>query len=113
MGIKREHEITSTLKDYIELEEKRSLFNETTYEKFYQDCEKSKLDLREILSNLKKEGKKVAGYGATSKSTTIFNYRDIGPDLIQFITDTSETKIGKLCPGSHIPIYDHSYLKLF
>ena len=38
------------------------------------------------------------------KSTTIFNYCEIGPDLIEYIIDTTPEKIGKLAPGSHIPI---------
>ena len=43
-------------------------------------------------------------YGATSKSTTIFNYCGIGPDLIHHITDTTPEKQGKYSPGVHIPI---------
>ena len=42
--------------------------------------------------------------GATSKSTTIFNYCKIGPDLIDYITDTTPEKQGKYSPGMHIPI---------
>ena len=49
-------------------------------------------------------GKKVISYGATSKSTTIFNYCNIGPDLIQYITDTTPEKQNKYSPGMHIPI---------
>ena len=47
---------------------------------------------------------KVCGFGATSKSATILNYCDIGPDLLPFITDVTPTKIGKYSPGMHIPI---------
>ena len=43
-------------------------------------------------------------YGATSKSTTVFNYCDIGPELIECITDTTPEKQGKLSPGMHIPV---------
>jgi methylation protein EvaC len=65
---------------------------------------KSKMMLLDILNNLKKEGKRVAGFGATSKATTIFNYCGIGPDLISFVTDTTPVKQGKLYPGVHIPV---------
>ena len=51
-----------------------------------------------------KQNKKVISYGATSKSTTIFNYCEIKSDLIHYIIDTTPEKIGKLAPGSHIPI---------
>ena len=51
----------------------------------------------------------IGRYGATSKSTTIFNYCNIGLDLIDYITDTTPTKKNKLSPGKHIPIYDYNY----
>jgi len=65
---------------------------------------KSKIKLLEILNRVKKERKTICGFGATSKSTTIFNYCGIGPDLIPFVTDTTPIKIGKYYPGVHIPI---------
>ena len=40
----------------------------------------------------------------TSKSTTILNYCNIGTEYIDFISDTTQEKIGKFSPGMHIPI---------
>ena len=60
--------------------------------------------LRETLEGIKREGRSVAAYGATSKSTTIYNYAGIGPDHIDFICDNTPLKISKLSPGVHIPI---------
>jgi len=65
---------------------------------------KSKIMLLDILNGLKKDGKKVCGFGATSKATTIFNYCGIGPELIPFVTDNTPIKQGKLYPGVHIPV---------
>ena len=48
----------------------------------------------------------MCGYAATSKSTTILNYCNIGPDLIECIYDTTPLKQGKFSPGMHIPIID-------
>jgi methylation protein EvaC len=75
-----------------------------TYDRFKKNCETSKRELKELLEKLKSEGKTVAGYGATSKSTTILNYSDIGPDLISYISDNTPIKQGKVSPGKHIPI---------
>lgn len=69
-----------------------------------KNVRKSKIQLLEILNKLKKEGKTICGFGATSKATTIFNYCGIGPDLIPFVTDNTPIKIGKHYPGVHIPI---------
>lgn len=75
-----------------------------TFERFAKRIEQSKQDLIRILTKCKDEGKKVISYGATSKSTTVFNYCGIGPDLIEYITDTTPEKQHKLSPGMHIPI---------
>ncbi len=75
-----------------------------TYEKFRQACEASKARIVRLLTEEKKAGRRVVGYGATSKSTTILNYCNIGPDLIEFISDTTPIKQGKFTPGMHIPV---------
>jgi len=67
--------------------------------------------LVKLLVELKSQGKKVVGYGATSKSTTIFNYCQIGPELIDFIVDTTPIKQGKLTPGMHIPVLPYEAFK--
>ena len=79
--------------------------------KFKKNCEISKEKLLSKLNKIKKKGKKICGYGATSKSTTILNYCNIGTDLIDCIYDTTPDKIGKLSPGKHIPIVDYRNFK--
>ncbi len=61
---------------------------------------------RVALEDAHELGKSVAAYGATSKSTTIYNYAGIGPELISRIYDNTPGKIGKFSPGVHIPIVD-------
>jgi methylation protein EvaC len=88
----------------IEKEKELALNSAETYLNFKNNCENSKADLKKLLVELKNQGKRVAGYGATSKSTTILNYSDIGPDLIEYICDNTPIKQGKFSPGKHIPI---------
>jgi methylation protein EvaC len=78
-----------------------------TYAKFKASCEKSKRELTELLRDLKAKGKRVVGYAATSKSTTVLNYCGISPDLLEFISDTTPIKQGKFTPGTHIPVRSH------
>ncbi len=78
-----------------------------TFVKFKANCEKSRSDLLQLLTDIKNEGKRVVGYGATSKSTTVLNYCGIGPDLIDFIADTTPIKQDKFSPGCHIPVKSH------
>jgi hypothetical protein len=80
----------------------------STFTALSERIAKSKLDLRAELMTLKKSGVEVCAYGATSKSTTIYNYCEIDAELIDVIFDNSPLKIGRLSPGSHIPIIDEA-----
>ena len=57
-----------------------------------------------LLTKLKKQGKKVVGYGATSKSTTVNNYFNINSELIECIYDTTPIKHNTFTPGTNIPV---------
>jgi len=75
-----------------------------TYIEFGKRVESSKKDLLNLLESEKRKGKKIVSYGATSKSTTVFNFCGIGPDLIDYIVDTTPAKQGKFSPGVKIPV---------
>lgn len=82
-----------------------------TYDQFRKKCEQSKEMLKKLLVELKQGGNSVVGYAATSKSTTILNYCGIGPDLIEYISDTTPIKQGKFSPGMHIPVKPYEEFK--
>ena len=83
-----------------------------TYEIFAKRVEDSKDELVRCLSNLRENGKKIISIGATSKSTTVFNYCGIDSSLIDCITDTTPDKQNLLAPGSHIPVVDRESVDL-
>lgn len=82
-----------------------------TYDLFRQKVEESRDNLKSLLERLSLEGKRVVGYAATSKSTTVTNYCGITPDLVEFISDTTPIKQGKFSPGTHIPVLSHDVFK--
>ncbi len=82
----------------------------SVFQRFAEDVEKSKTQLVSMLTKAKDAGFTVAGYGATSKSTTVYNYCGIGPNLLPFVTDTTPSKVGKNTPGTNIPIIDRKDL---
>ena len=61
----------------------------------------------QTLERLRGQGKRIVGYGATSKSTTVINYCGITPAHVEFISDTTPIKQGRLSPGAHIPVRPH------
>lgn len=62
--------------------------------------------MRELLPQLKADGKRIAAYGAAAKGAIMLNYIQAGPDLIDFVVDRNVHKQGKYMPGMHIPICD-------
>lgn len=104
IGHKGERTITNIVVQQVEKEKSLGLDEPETYIRFKKNCEASRKELKNLLRELKNKGKTIAGYGATSKSTTILNYSDIGPELIEYICDNTPIKQGKYSPGKHIPI---------
>lgn len=111
IGHKGKHKVRPSVKKWLTKEKKLGLDQVKTYKKFKKNVEKSRKDLVNILKKIKKMGKRVVGYAATSKSTTINNYCGIGPDLIEFISDTTPIKQGKYSPGTHIPVKSYDEFK--
>ena len=85
-------------------EQAQHLDKAETYVRFRQNCESSRASLMQTLEDLRRQGKRVVGYGATSKSTTVTNYCGITAGHVEFISDTTPIKQGKLSPGAHIPV---------
>lgn len=66
--------------------------------------------LKAFIDLLAEKGKTVAGYGASAKSTVWVNACEFTEKQIRFITDNTPQKIGKLSPGSNIPVVDEKEL---
>ncbi len=101
---KNSFKITSRLNKIINEEKRQGLNNFATFKKFAKKVEKSKQKLVALLTTLKKKNKKIISYGATYKSTTVFNYCKIDNKFFHYVTDTTKNKQGKFTPGMHIPI---------
>jgi NDP-4-keto-2,6-dideoxyhexose 3-C-methyltransferase len=87
------------IKDIILQEEKIS---KEDYDRFNLRVQSSKKNLQLFLKNTKKS--EVIGYGASTKGNVILNYSGISNKDLSLICDANPTKIGKLTPGSYIPI---------
>jgi len=91
-----------------------------TYKDFATKVIKSKNLFIEILNKIKKNNKKIIGYGATAKAVTVLNYCNINHNFIKNFTDTTPEKINKFLPGKNIKIlrykknilnkYDYAFL---
>ena len=75
-----------------------------SYLKFSKRVNLSRKNLFNLIKNLRKKNKKIISYGATYKSTTVFNYCNINSKMVDYVTDTTLNKQGKYTPGTHIKI---------
>ena len=94
------------------LDEERSLgmTAEPYYQGFSSRVVQVKTELVAMLTDLKRQGKRLAAYGASAKGTTLLTYCGIGPDLLDYIVDRSSVKQGHRAPGSHLVIFPPEHL---
>ena len=85
-------------------ENNEEIYNIKRLKKFEKDVIQQKADLKKILEQLKQDGKKIVGVGAPAKGITLLNYCNIDKDILEYLTEKSSLKIGKFCPGMHIPV---------
>jgi SAM-dependent methyltransferase len=76
-----------------------------TYATFAEQVIRSKQALLELLIQLRRAGKRIAGYGAPGKGNTLLNYCGIRTDFVEFTVDRNPYKHGRFLPGTHIPIH--------
>jgi hypothetical protein len=75
------------------------------YAGFARRVEALKESFVTLLQKVKREGKRVAAYGAAAKGSTLINYFGVGRDLVDFVVDRSTYKQGRYMPGVKIPIH--------
>jgi len=69
-------------------------------------------DINYILNSFVSFGKKIAGYGASAKSTTFLYQYKLSNKTIEYIIDDSVYKQDLFSPGLHIPIKSIDYLEI-
>lgn len=98
--------VTSHVANMLNSEEQSCMKNTSYYTDFQKNAEKVKNDFLSFLIDARRQGKKVAGYGAAAKGNTLLNYAGVKADLVSFVADLNPAKQGKFLPGSRIPITD-------
>lgn len=97
-------DIDFSVKKLIHDEDEYGLYKKATFELFMERVRKVKFTVNLHLSEIRLNGGKIIGIGAATKGNTFLNYCGLDSDVVSYITDSSPLKIGKLTPGSHIPI---------
>lgn len=96
--------VRSTVKDTLGTEQNLGVTGAAYYQRFSDQAAKVRSDLIAFLEQQKQAGKRVAAYGASAKGSTLLNFVGDAAKTIEFISDRSNYKHGRLSPGMHLPI---------
>ena len=96
-------DIQESVVKLLELEKERKLDRPETICGMYEGLESVKAEVRRLLSDLRKNGKSIAGFGAARAGTTLLSYFEIGHQ-IDFLVDDNKSKHYKFSPGDKIEV---------
>lgn len=96
--------IAPSVQDMLTEELAAGMLEGSTYDMFAERIAVIRGELLAVLDDLKRQGLKVAGYGAPAKGNTLLNYFKIGPAQLDFLVDRSPLKQGLYSPGMNIAI---------
>lgn len=95
---------SSSVEAAVAEEERLGLDREETLRAFSERIARCRKALLDVLQPLRREGKRVAGFGAPAKATTLMHHFHIGPEIVEFIADDNPLKQGLFTPGLHVPV---------
>lgn len=101
---RRTEPISEEAKQLLEYERVRKLSTLEPYVEFAEKVRNSRTSLIRLLDELKGQGNKIIGYGASGRATAIMNYCGIDSRYLDYIVDDAPAKHGYLTPGTHLPI---------
>lgn len=107
-----QHQVKKDVTDLQSREDAAGISSIDYYQGFQAKAEKIKIDFISFLVDAKRQGKRVAAYGAAAKGNTILNFSGIRPDLLAYVVDRNPAKQGKYMPGSRIPIVNENRLQM-
>jgi len=97
-------EVRPSVGALLEAESELGLDRFETFQRFARQTMKIREDLHATIEGIVAQGKRVVGYGAPAKASTLLSFLEIGRDEIEYIVDRSPLKQGLYTPGRHIPI---------
>jgi len=94
----------AAITELIRTEEALELRGDAIYQGFRRRVSESRDDIRNLLDELKSEGKNVLGYGASTKGNVLLQYCNLTWQDIPYIAEVNPEKFGCFTPGTGIPI---------
>ena len=95
----------------LEQEERMGLHTPKPYREFEDRVFRHRDDLQRLIRALVADGKKVLGYGASTKGNVVLQFCGFTAAEIPAIAEVNPEKFGRFTPGSHIPIISEAEAK--
>jgi hypothetical protein len=92
-------------------EERMGLRTERPYREFAQRVARHREDLTRLVRSLVADGKRVLGYGASTKGNVTLQYCRFGPQDLLAIAEVNPEKFDCVTPGTHIPIVSEAHAR--
>ena len=92
-------------------ERAQQLKSPAPYRRFEEAIYRHREALRSLIRDLKEDGKRVCGYGASTKGNTLLQLCGLGTAEIDCIADVNPDKYGCYTPGTGIPIVSEAQCK--
>ncbi len=103
--------IDESVNNFLKSEENLGIRDFKTYSSFADRIYKEKENVEKKIREIKSQGKKIVGYGAPAKATTVLNFFGIDYKDIDFIVEDNKLKHNLFVPGVKIPIKDRSSMQ--
>lgn len=92
-------------------EERLGLNTPRPYRDFEERVFRHREDLTRLIRSLNADGKKILGYGASTKGNVTLQFCGLTADDIPAIAEVNVEKFGRVTPGTHIPIISEAEAK--
>ena len=93
-------------------EEDMGLDTPKPYRDFEERVFKHRKNLKELIEALVSDGKKIIGYGASTKGNVLLQFCGLTDKHIPYIADVNSDKFGAYTPGTNIPIISEEEARL-
>lgn len=100
---------TATLDRFLAAE--HPLTGAAPYQRFRRRVLGHRDEVRHFFQLIKAAGKRICGYGASTKGNIVLNYCGLGRQDLPYISDRNPEKHGLVTPGSSIPIISHEQMR--
>jgi len=104
--------IDGSTEEFLQAEKDLGFFQQETYIRFRESAISTKLDLLQLLLDLRKREQSVVGYSLPARAMTLINHVGIDHDLLPYVVEQkSSLKLNKYVPGTRIPIVSNECLE--